>query len=613
MKRITLQLAALLLLASFCYAADTQIKDLTDGSGSVAGTWKVVCDNGTTTYICTANSLLALKIGTVTNAQVCVGDSSSKIQCTTDPNTWAAAAHTHTGTYVPYSWIVQAGSNNVLTYTGDYSLGLTLTGNTSVTLPTSGTLATTSFKPSDLNIASQTAGDILYFNGTAWTRLAKDPGKYLKSGDSAVSWETVSGGTGYVDVSGTPANHYWTTWVDDDTIKGTAVTASKPVCTDSNGEPAVCAGTEGVWAALGQANTFTENNTFGDSDTDTLTIRSLIVGGNSRAVWIAGSAPTPTYATGSNELYVGGDIESGGTVYASSFVSTGTGDSYASFSSNTSRTPTATAYEMYVEGGIFKLFQGSTEYTIPLSPTAGQVLFSGPTAARTYTLPDADSTLATLGGEETFSGAKTFSSIITANANLAVGNGSTGPGQVRLMEDSDNGTDYSTITGASDAGSYPSFTFSGSQGSEDLTLTASSNKWKLSSSTGVTMISTGSIPFTGAINVKAKSSDYTVGTDDADEAYGTMFVNTGASTRTFTLPSAAAGMNMCFKNTQGNAKSIRIDAGTGDYIVKSDGNRTSASGEYYGCTASASCMVCVVAYDDTDWHVMAERGTWAEE
>jgi len=35
------------------------------------------------------------------------------------------------------------GSNNTLTYTGNYSLGVTLTGNTTVTLPTSGTLATT--------------------------------------------------------------------------------------------------------------------------------------------------------------------------------------------------------------------------------------------------------------------------------------------------------------------------------------------------------------------------------------------------------------------------------------------------------------------------------------
>ena len=35
------------------------------------------------------------------------------------------------------------GSNNTLTYTGNYSLGVTMTGNTTVTFPTSGTLATT--------------------------------------------------------------------------------------------------------------------------------------------------------------------------------------------------------------------------------------------------------------------------------------------------------------------------------------------------------------------------------------------------------------------------------------------------------------------------------------
>ena len=240
MRRVIFQIAAVFILASFCYAADTQIKDLTDGSGSVAGSWKVVCDNGTTTYICTANSLLALKIGTVTNAQICAGDSSGKIQCTTDPNTWAA---------------------------------------------------------------------------------------------------------------------------------------------------------------LGQSNTFTENNTFGNADTDTLTLRSLLVGGNSRAVWIAGSAPTPSYATGTNELYVGGDIESGGNVYAANFISTGTGESYISFGNNSSgRSPTAGAYEMYVDTGVFKLNQAGTEYSIPLGPTAGQISFTGPSAARSFTLPDADSTILVSGG-----------------------------------------------------------------------------------------------------------------------------------------------------------------------------------------------------------------------
>ena len=37
---------------------------------------------------------------------------------------------------------VANGANNTITFTGNYTLGLTLTGNTSVTLPTSGTIAT---------------------------------------------------------------------------------------------------------------------------------------------------------------------------------------------------------------------------------------------------------------------------------------------------------------------------------------------------------------------------------------------------------------------------------------------------------------------------------------
>jgi hypothetical protein len=153
-------------------------------------------------------------------------------------------------TFMPIGWISRAGTNNVLTYTGNYSLGLTLSNNTAVTLPTSGTLATTTYKPADLSIASQAAGDVLYFDGTNWVRLAADAGKYLKSGASAVSWDTPVGG-GTVDISGTPANHYWTSWTDDNTVKGTAITSSKPVCSDASGDPAVCAGTEGVWQVAG--------------------------------------------------------------------------------------------------------------------------------------------------------------------------------------------------------------------------------------------------------------------------------------------------------------------------------------------------------------------------
>ena len=44
----------------------------------------------------------------------------------------------------------------------------------------------------DLTISSEAAGDVLYFDGTNWKRLAKDTGKFLKSGAAAVSWDSVS-------------------------------------------------------------------------------------------------------------------------------------------------------------------------------------------------------------------------------------------------------------------------------------------------------------------------------------------------------------------------------------------------------------------------------------
>jgi hypothetical protein len=43
---------------------------------------------------------------------------------------------------------------------------------------------------SALVTTDQAAGDVIYNDGTNWVRLAKDEGKYLKSGASAVSWDT---------------------------------------------------------------------------------------------------------------------------------------------------------------------------------------------------------------------------------------------------------------------------------------------------------------------------------------------------------------------------------------------------------------------------------------
>lgn len=55
-----------------------------------------------------------------------------------------------------------------------------------------------SIKPSDLNISGQTAGDILYYNGTNWIRLAKgtaDQTLRMNAGATAPEWDTVSNAT----------------------------------------------------------------------------------------------------------------------------------------------------------------------------------------------------------------------------------------------------------------------------------------------------------------------------------------------------------------------------------------------------------------------------------
>jgi hypothetical protein len=66
-----------------------------------------------------------------------------------------------------------AGSNNVLTYPGDYTPGFILTGNTSLTFPTSGTLATTASNIS--GTAANLSGTPAVPNGTtATTQAAAD-------------------------------------------------------------------------------------------------------------------------------------------------------------------------------------------------------------------------------------------------------------------------------------------------------------------------------------------------------------------------------------------------------------------------------------------------------
>lgn len=322
------------------------------------------------------------------------------------------------------------------------------TSMTSITTVTPGAnVATFLATPTSANLASaltnETGSGVAMFGTspsvTTDIRAASFGGATLGTTSYPFShlYMGASGGTYYFDITGTPGTSNKTLTIPNETgtfcTTGSVCTGYQGTDTDltslaggitglvkgagnGGGYSAATAGSD--YPGLASTNAFTGNNTFGDGDTDTLTLRSLLVGGNSRAVWIAGSAPTPTYATGTNELYVAGDIEAGGTVYGAAFVSTGGSDGNYRLESanNTTRTPAASEYSLYFEAG--------TDLKFAING-------SEKTAAR---LEDA----------QTFTGAKTFT------GGLYSGDASTAA-SLRLYDGSSN---YWTITAPSMSGNY---------------------------------------------------------------------------------------------------------------------------------------------------------------
>jgi sugar lactone lactonase YvrE len=141
---------------------------------------------------------------------------------------------------------VANGANNTITFTGNYTLGITLSENTSVTFPASGTLVNTDVTTLSslatigtvtsgtlstgavladvtMTLGSDADGDIYYRSSGKLTRLAKGTeGHYLKQGASVPEWAAVAGGGGDVSVSGTPVDSQIAVWTDSSTIEGAA-------------------------------------------------------------------------------------------------------------------------------------------------------------------------------------------------------------------------------------------------------------------------------------------------------------------------------------------------------------------------------------------------------
>jgi hypothetical protein len=178
-------------------------------------------------------------------------------------------------------------------------------------------------------------------------------------------------------------------------------------------------GATATLAGLGTAQTFTANNVFGDGNADTLSVQATVKGVG-RAVTIDDDGTTsPTYATGTQELFVTGDIETAGTVYGAGFVSTSTGDSYITLGANS--------------GG--------------LALAANQIAFDAD-VLKWRTSAVGEKTFFNLEDNQTIAGSNTFTAATSFNR------GATGAGQILIYEDSDDGSNYVTLTIPAIAGNY---------------------------------------------------------------------------------------------------------------------------------------------------------------
>jgi hypothetical protein len=152
---------------------------------------------------------------------------------------------------------------------------------------------------------------------------------------------------------------------------------------------------------------------------------------------------------------------------------------------------------------------------------------------------------------------------------------------------------------------------------EDLDIEFGTNLVTLSTDTGVTemnfssfnLVTTGVV--LGGVNVSSKTAaTYTVGTDDADESRGTLFVNGDNDAIDFTLDTAVSGKSVCFAQGNGVSGAITVQPGTGDYLLK-DGTRGTAATDYTS-TGAGGDFLCVVAISADDWMITRESGTWSE-
>jgi hypothetical protein len=112
----------------------------------------------------------------------------------------------------------------------------------------------------------------------------------------------------------------------------------------------------------------------------------------------------------------------------------------------------------------------------------------------------------------------------------------------------------------------------------------------------------------GAVAVTA-DTDATV-TLNASDCYGAWRINNDDDVIDYTLPSAVAGMSICFYDNAANGQVVTVDSAAGDIIVL-DGTALDAA-DAIDSPGDRGDFICLLAIDATNWISLGMNGTWVD-
>jgi hypothetical protein len=193
----------------------------------------------------------------------------------------------------------------------------------------------------------------------------------------------------------------------------------------------------------------------------------------------------------------------------------------------------------------------------------------------------------------------TFGSSTSADSIIGLNSYSLGSAGVKLTGDGDGAITFLGLGNGYD---------------EDLTLNLddTENTASISSSTGVTSISLGSIGMVttgtiqGAIKVNTDNNGMSQGEMTTAGVYGAFYVASGAGT--WNLPAVASGMNICIYST--TAAAVVVNPDNGDTITL-NGTALSA-GDSITSASGAGDFICLIGVSDSSWLTLGRSGTWTD-